>query len=286
MFNPTQVVIEAFVRELQAAYLHVYGVLEPDYPGILAFVGRVAMENIANSDAPYHNAEHTMMVTLVGQEILRGKHIREGGVSPRDWLHFIVSLLCHDIGYVRGICLDDRVGRYVSNEAGDLVEVPPGATDASMTPYHVSRSKVFVRERFGNARLAHFDTRVIECNIEHTRFPVPEAETHQDTGDFPGLVRAADLIGQLADINYLRKIPALFTEFEETGQNEKLGYRSPEDLRAKYPEFFWKVVSPYIGDALRYLGLTQEGKLWISSLYAHVFSQEHRHRLLSVNVES
>ena len=60
------------------------------------------MEIIANSDAPYHNAEHTMMVTLVGQEILRGKHIREGGVTPRDWLHFISSLLCHDIGYVRG----------------------------------------------------------------------------------------------------------------------------------------------------------------------------------------
>jgi hypothetical protein len=76
MFNPTQVVIEGFVHELQAMYTRVYGVLEPDYPGIIAFIGRIAMETIANSDAPYHNAEHTMMVTLVGQEILRGKHIR------------------------------------------------------------------------------------------------------------------------------------------------------------------------------------------------------------------
>ena len=108
MFNPTQVVIEGFVHELTGMYSRVYGVLEPDYPGIIAFIGRVAMENIANSDAPYHNAEHTMMVTLVGQEILRGKHIREGGVSPRDWLNFIISLLCHDIGYVRGVCLADR----------------------------------------------------------------------------------------------------------------------------------------------------------------------------------
>jgi hypothetical protein len=91
MFNPTQVVIEAFVHELQAMYARIYGVLEPTYPGIIAFIGRGAMENIANSDAPYHNAEHTMMVTLVGQEILRGKHIREGGVTPRDWLHFISS---------------------------------------------------------------------------------------------------------------------------------------------------------------------------------------------------
>jgi hypothetical protein len=223
-----------------------------------------------------------MMVTLVGQEILRGKHIREGGVTPRDWLHFIVSLLCHDIGYVRGVCLHDGNGRYVCNEQGDLVTVPDGSTDASMTPYHVSRSKVFVRERFGRARLAHFDTLVIERNIEHTRFPVPEDETHADTADFPGLVRAADLIGQLADVNYLRKIPALFAEFEEIGANQKLGYRSSADLRAKYPEFFWKVVTPYIGDALRYLSVTQEGKLWISNLYSHVFSQEHRHRLLDM----
>jgi hypothetical protein len=217
MFNPTQVVIDAFVHELQTMYARVYGVLEPDYPGVIAFIGRVAMENIANSDAPYHNAEHTMMVTLVGQEILRGKHIREGGVTPRDWLHFIISLLCHDIGYVRGVCLGDGNGRYFSNEQGDLVDVPDGSTDASMTPYHVSRSKVFVRERFGRARLAQFDTLVIERNIEHTRFPFPESETHVDTTDFPGLVRAADLVGQLADMNYLRKIPALFVEF---GQRE------------------------------------------------------------------
>ena len=282
MFNPTQVVIEAFVRELRTMYVHTYSVLEPTYPDVIAFIGRAAMENIANSDAPYHNAEHTMMVTLVGQEILRGKHIREGGVSPRDWLNFIISLLCHDIGYVRGICLADRPGHYVSNDKGDLVEVHDGATDASMTPYHVTRSKVFVRERLGSARLAHFDTLVIQRNIEHTRFPVPDQETHADTADYPGLVRAADLIGQLADVNYVRKIPALFAEFNETGANQKLGYRTPADLRAKYPEFFWTSVRPYIGDAMRYLSVTQEGKLWISNLYSHVFSQEHRHRLVDM----
>src|SRR5271167_568234 len=171
MFNPTEVVIEAFVRELQASYQRVYGVLEPDYPGIIAFVGRLAMESIANSDAPYHNAEHTMLVTLVGQEILRGKHIREGGVTPRDWLHFIVSLLCHDIGYVRGICRGDGDGSYVTNLAGDKISVPEGSTDAAMTPYHIARSQLFVRERFSQAVLSHLDTAEIEANIEHTRFP-------------------------------------------------------------------------------------------------------------------
>jgi hypothetical protein len=224
----------------------------------------------------YHDMNHTIMVTLVGQEILRGKHTRDGGVTPRDWLHFTISLLCHDIGYVRGVCRDDRDGHYVCNEKGDLAPISAGATDASLTPYHVTRSKLFVRERFGKVSLTHIDTREIEANIEHTRFPVPEHEQHTSTADYPGLLRAADLIGQLADINYLRKTSALFAEFQETGAIEKLGYQTSDDLRAAYPAFFWQAVRPYIGDALRYLRVTQEGKQWISNLYAHVFSEEHR----------
>jgi hypothetical protein len=275
MFNPTQIVVEAFVNELQLMYERIYGLLEPSYPGIIGFVGRLALENIANSDAAYHDVNHTIMVTLVGQEILRGRHISVGGVTPRDWLHFIVSLLCHDIGYVRGICRGDGDGRYVTNVVGDTVSIPDGATDAAMTPFHVARSKLFVRERFGKG-LSQLDILAIEANIEHTRFPVPNDEQHAATDDFPGLLRAADLIGQLADINYLRKTAALFTEFRETGMAEVLKYQSASDLRAGYPQFFWQVVRPFIEDALRYLRVTQEGKLWIANLYANVFSTEHR----------
>jgi hypothetical protein len=280
MFNPTRVVIEAFVSELQATYERTYGMLEPGYPGVIGFVARLALENIARTDAAYHDVNHTIMVALVGQEILRGRHISVGGVTPRDWLHFIVSLLCHDIGYVRGICRGDGDGQYVTGVAGDRIKLPEGATDAAMTPYHVARSKLFVRERFGKVALVHIDTREIEANIEHTRFPVPENEQHAPTDDFPGLVRAADLIGQLADINYLRKTAALFNEFRETGISDKLNYNSPADLRANYPEFFWRMVQPYIVDALRYLRVTQEGELWIATLYANVFSMEHRGQII------
>src|SRR6266581_3221696 len=230
MFNPTKIVIEAFVGELQVMYERTYGVLEPSYPGIISFVGRLALENIANSDAAYHDVNHTIMVTLVGQEILRGRHISVGGVTPREWLHFIISLLCHDIGYVRGICRGDGDGQYVINVAGDRVSVPEGSTDAAMTPYHIARSQLFVRERFGKVALSHLDTKEIEANIEHTRFPVPKDEQHAPT----------------------------------------------DDLRANYPHFFWQVVRPYIEDALRYLRVTQEGQMWIATLYANVFSTEHR----------
>jgi hypothetical protein len=148
-------------------------------------------------------------------------------------------------------CRGDGDGSYVTNLAGDKVTLPEGATDASLTPFHVARSKLFVRERFAKA-LVHLDIAAIEANIEHTRFPVPEDEQHESTDDFPGLVRAADLIGQLADINYLRKQAALFSEFRETGMSNKLKYNSVADLRANYPDFFWKTVPLYIGDALRY----------------------------------
>jgi hypothetical protein len=274
MFNPTLIVIDAFIKELRLMYERTYSTLEPTYPGNISFAAQLALETIATSDAAYHDVNHTMMVTLVGQEILRGKHISVGGVTPRDWLHFIISLLCHDIGYVRGVCRGDGNGQYVINLAGDKVSVLEGATDAAMTPYHVARSKLFVRER-GKAALIHLDTAEIEANIEHTRFPVPEDEQHASTDDFPGLIRAADLIGQFADINYLRKTAALFTEFRETGISNKLKYNSAADLRAKYPSFFWQMVQPYIVDGLRYLRVTQEGQQWVANLYANVFLTEH-----------
>jgi len=273
MFNPTELLIDAFVERLQQDYERTYSVLEPSYPGIIAWAGRMALENIANSDALYHDVEHTIMVTLVGQEILKGKHLREGGVSPHDWLHFILSLLCHDIGYVRGVCRDDRPGVYTTGLEAQTVTLPPGASDAALTPYHVDRGKRFVCERFGGRAIIAAE--VIAANIERTRFPVPHDSDHHGTDDYPGLVRAADLIGQLASPNHLRKFPALFYEFEETGVNATLGYKNPGDLRAGYPTFFWQVVTPYIQDGLRHLRITQTGKQWIANLHAHVFAVEH-----------
>ncbi|MGL6139786.1 MAG: metal-dependent phosphohydrolase, partial [Planktothrix sp.] len=108
MINATAILIDVFVQQLQGGYRRTYGGFKPDYPEIISWAGTMALENIANCDALYHNVEHTMLVTLVGQEILRGKHIREGGVTPQDWLHFIISLLCHDIGYVKGVCRQDQ----------------------------------------------------------------------------------------------------------------------------------------------------------------------------------
>lgn len=274
MFNPTKIVIDAFVARIREHYLRIYGDMRPEFRTALEFVTRVALENIANSDAPYHDMEHTIMVTEVGQEVLRGKHVVEGGVSPRCWLNFVISLLCHDIGYVRGVCRQDDDPHFVIDDDGAMVTLPRGATDASLTEYHVNRSKIFVRERFENASL--IDHELIMDNIEHTRFPFPTGREAVANDSLPGILRASDLIGQLADLNYLKKTPRLFTEFQEIGSNESFGYANPADLRESYPRFFWKMVSPYIDASLAYLEVTQEGKSWIASLYSHIFVEEHR----------
>ena len=273
MFNAKLIVIDAFVKHLQQAYLDTYSNLGPDYPGIIAFTCRMALENIARSEAPYHDMEHTIMVAQVGQEIIRGKHLAEGGVGPRDWVNFIISLLCHDIGYVRGVCNGDRYGHYVINFEGDTITLPRGATDASLTPYHVERGQIFVKERLGNSGI--IDADVIMDNIEHTRFPVPANEDSRNTRDLPGLLRAADLIGQMADPDYIRKLSALYTEFKETGAAENMGYHSAADLRDSYPKFYWGMVSPYVEEGIRYLRMTHMGRLWTANLFNHIFSEEH-----------
>lgn len=277
MLNPNKLLIEEFVKALRQGYSLTYGGLKPDYADIIAWVGNMGLENIANSNALYHNVEHTIFVSLVGQEVLRGKHIREGGVSCEDWLHFMISLVCHDIGYVKGVCRGDNILAriYATGRFDETVTLPPGSTDASLTAFHVDRGKLFIHERFGGHNLIQAET--IKKNIELTRFPVPLDGDHQDTVHYPGLVRAADLIGQLSDPRYLQKIPSLFYEFEETGVNKTLGYRNPEELRQNYPRFYWKSVYPYIGPAISYLQLTLEGKQILANLYAHVFEVEHEY---------
>ena len=272
MFSPVRVVIDAVVEEIQSEYAQTYGRLEPEYPNILGWGSRMFLETIARTDALYHEVNHTVLVTIVGQQILKGKQLRDGGVQPLDWLHFIFSLLAHDIGYVRGICRGDTPHACMTGIGDEMLELPRGATDAFLAPHHIDRGKLFVCERFSDHPI--LDPDVIAANIERTRFPVPDGEEHRSTSDYAGLVRAADLIGQIADPQAHRRYPALFFELSETGAAERLGFSSPADLKDDYPNFFRKVVDPYISDARTYLSLTQEGQQWLANLNASLFEAD------------
>ena len=275
MLNMTSLLADALGRNLSETFRRIYGDQEQRLAHALDEAARLVIERIGSSDALYHDSEHTALVTLCVQDILRGRRL-ERIVSPIDWVHTILAALNHDIGYVRGICAGDTAERFVIDDAGNTVAPPRGASDAFLTPYHVERGKIKVRERFADVPL--IDAERIATAIELTRFPVPEDEDHAGTDTEAGLVRAGDLIGQLADPLYPRKLNALYQEFAETGVNEKLGYANPADLADKYPQFFWSKVEPCLTDALRYLDMTMEGKQWTATLYSHIFAIEHNRR--------
>jgi hypothetical protein len=281
MLNMTTLLADELGQRLCGVFLRTFGGAHREIAATLDEAARLVIERLATSDALYHSAEHTVLVTLVAQDILRGWRLRHD-VTPSDWLHFIVAALTHDVGYLRDVCAGDKGDQQVIDADGNTVTLPRGASDAFLAPYHVFRSKEVVIRRLAHNPL--IDGERIAGAIELTRFPIPHDEDHAATDSEAGLLRAADLIGQLADPLYPRKLNALFHEFAEIGINQKLGYASPADLAERYPRFFWSKVEPYIGDAIRYLELTMEGRNWVAHLYSNVFAIEHHRQHMGPQV--
>jgi len=241
---------------------------DESYARVVEGSTRTAMECIGNSDALYHNIEHTMLVTLAAQAILMGRNLHTH-LSAEDYIHVLIACLAHDIGYVRGLFPEDDEDGFVIDEAGTKVSLPRGASDASLMMYHVDRSKLFVRRRLPPVR--GIDTERIARAIEGTRFPAQQGQEYDDEAS---ILRAADFIGQLGDPNYLRKANALYYEFEEVGINRQLGYDSPADIVNRYPQFYWNSVAPHIQTEIGYLNKTEIGRQWIANLYSNVFRAE------------
>lgn len=235
-------------------------------------LARLALECIGNSDALYHNVEHTMLVTLAAHDIMMGRALM-ASTPPGDYAHLIVACLFHDIGYVRGILKGDGDAGYIIDGSGQKVNLSRGSSDAALLPYHVERSKLFVMDRL--ASMPVLDAERVARAIEFTRFPATGPSEKQPNDNEEGLlVRAADLIGQLGDPHYFRKANALYHEFQEVGMDAKLGYTSPADLVDLYPQFYWESVSAHIQPAIRYLHVTSGGRQWIANLYSNVFRAE------------
>jgi hypothetical protein len=247
--------------------------------GILALCGKAYARMYRQQRCTLSHIEHSMLVTLVGHDILLGRALQRA-TTAGDYANFIMACLTHDIGYVRGIVHGDKDADFVADVTGRTVRLPTGASDAALAPYHVDRSKLFVAERLDG--IEGLDAARIARAIEYTRFPYLASQTEEldDLHEEEGLLlRAADLIGQLGDPNYMRKANALFHEFEEIGLNKSLGYNTPADVIYKYPQFYWKHVAPQVQPAIRYLNVTSSGRQWIANLYSNVFRAERDVRL-------
>ena len=268
MFRPSDIVIETFVEHLQEEYRRTFLGGAPGHCHEIVRAARVALGHIARSNALYHDLSHTILVTQIGQNLLQGRILRSHAVSSADWMHFIVSTLCFATGFVRDICPgDDGKGKCVVDADGATITMPRGATDGWLWPYFTDRSKLFVTQHFRDNPVV--DWRTVAANIEYSRYP-PLPDRNQETASYPGLLRAAHLIGSIADPDFNLKTKSLLVELEESGMTQLLGYADIAAFRAGFNDLFWLSMYPLIADGLKLLDLTGEGRELVAHLHAHL----------------
>jgi len=167
-----------------------FGASNADLGDLLPYAARLALDCIGNSDALYHNVEHSMLVTMAGHDILIGRALVRPTTAD-DYANFIMACLIHDIGYVRGVVQGDEDDSFVADVTGRTVRLPRGASDAALAPYHVDRSKLFALERLDSTE--RLDAARIARAIEYTRVPYATPSSDDDLNEEEGmLLRAAD----------------------------------------------------------------------------------------------
>ena len=262
-FDPAQILTNALSDELIKSFADQFPDAAQEYTAFLRDAVALAMNHLTQTSASYHDADHTVMVVMAGQDILRGKAL-DGHIEVTDWIHGITAMLFHDIGYSRTACKGDTKVALVTDTSGGQLSPEAGKSDAVLAPYHVDRGMIFVKEQFAGSNIV--DAKRLSSAIDYTRFPVPDNPKFKDIDSEPGLVRAADLIGQLADPLYPQKLTNLYYEMLETGAASALGYGSALDMVDAFPEFFRVLVEPLLGPAVHFLEQTPEGTEWAHRL--------------------
>jgi hypothetical protein len=95
MLNATALLSEQLGKRLSDVFLHTFGGSMPHFAALLDEAARLVIERIAMSDALYHDAEHTALVTLVAQDILQdcdfGRRSRPKTGSTSSWRPFATT---------------------------------------------------------------------------------------------------------------------------------------------------------------------------------------------------
>jgi hypothetical protein len=187
------------------------------------------------NDTCYHDIDHTLQVLLCWVRLMTGRALAQDTpvVSFDLYRLGLVAVLLHDIGYLK--------------ERGD-----DQGTGAKYTHIHEERGCKFVAKElpalgFSASEIGSIQ-RFIRCtgpqaNLSAIQF-ISQAER------FVGLaVCTADYIGQMSDPEYVRKLPCLFREFQESDEfrvvpmRDRL-FQSAEDLLAKTHKFWGGFVVP------------------------------------------
>lgn len=186
-------------------------------------------------DTVYHNLEHTLQATLCWARIFRN-YQKYGGhptISPKYFRIGLVAVLLHDVGYLKEE--HDEYG-----------------TGAKFTFVHERRScelaHICLNANGWPSRDIFAVQHIISCTGPRAVIDAIPFR-HRSEHLLGRMVCTADYLGQMSDPNYVRKLPVLFEEFEESDNyrgipRERRMFNSVEELITKTPEFWYGHVLP------------------------------------------
>jgi hypothetical protein len=170
-------------------------------------------------DTDYHNLRHTQECFLEMARLIHGASLNGISFSEQDVNLGLISATVHDAGYIKTI------------DEGD-------GTGGKFTIVHIDRSIKFMSkylaQRDFTSKDIQFCKNCLKCTgltveINKIRFLSFENEL------MGKILGTADLMGQMSDPNYLKKLPFLFKEFKEAGITL---YIDEFDLIEKTPGFW------------------------------------------------
>lgn len=187
------------------------------------------------SDLNYHDFRHTLLATRCFIDLAEGYVAagKEPRMEVRGFELGVAAILLHDSGYMK--LRSDTEG-----------------TGAKYTSCHVVRScamaasvlpKLGLRQEEVHCVLEAIRCTGLTSQIERLNFAEP---LHRTLGC---MVATADYLGQLADPDYVERLPHLYAEFEESNDynrvpKEARPFSSVGDLLAKTPGFWTYFVLP------------------------------------------
>lgn len=192
----------------------------------------------------YHNLHHALDVALVTSRMIVGWNLKDTNMPiPKDiYLNAIAAALFHDAGYIK--------------DKGDDI-----GSGGKYSFTHVQRSMDIARDYLSAHNWSENSVRTVPDIIALTEFyQLADPATLYDhfyTETVARMLAVADLIAQMADVDYMKRIHFLFEELQEAYYHtpnkelQKLGihiYQSAEEMQKNTASFYQNFVVPRFQD--------------------------------------
>jgi hypothetical protein len=170
-------------------------------------------------DTGYHDLRHTQECFLEMARLIHGSVVNGHTFSKNEVTLGLLSAIMHDTGYIR------------------MTEENSG-TGGKFTLVHIDRSIRFMNRYLTQRKFNKSDKKFCENCLKCTGLSakINKIKFISYGNELMGkILGTADLIGQMANPLYLKKLPTLFQEFREAGITL---YNNEFDLLQKTPEFW------------------------------------------------